>query len=57
MGGEGYALSQTVRVGQEQILAPQVLQSLKLLQMTAPELRAELQRAMGRYFSVFYPQI
>ena len=46
MGGDGYALSQSVRMGQDQVLAPQVLQSLKLLQMTAPELRAELQHAM-----------
>ena len=45
-GSGGYSLAQSMRVGQEQTLAPQVLHSLKMLQMTAPELRAELQHEM-----------
>ena len=44
MAGQGYNLSQSVRLAQT--LAPQMRQSLKMLQMTSLELRAELQHEM-----------
>ncbi len=44
MAGTGYSLSQSMRMSQT--LAPQMRQSLKMLQMTSMELRAELQHQM-----------
>lgn len=44
MGGVGFNLSQSMRLSQ--MLAPQMRQALKMLQMTSLELRAELQHAM-----------
>ena len=44
MAGTGYNLTQSMRQGQA--MAPQMRQSLKMLQMTSLELRAELQRQM-----------
>lgn len=44
MPGAGFSLTQSLK--QQQTLAPQMRQGLKLLQMTSLELRAELQHAM-----------
>jgi len=44
MPGVGFNLSQSLK--QQQTLAPQMRQGLKILQMTSLELRAELQHAM-----------
>ena len=44
MAGTGYNLAQSMRLGQT--MAPQMRQSLKMLQMTSLELRAELQHEM-----------
>ena len=44
MSGVGFNLSQSLK--QQQTLAPQMRQGLKMLQMTSLELRAELQHAM-----------
>ena len=44
MPGTGFSLAQSLK--QQQTLAPQMRQGLKMLQMTSLELRAELQHAM-----------
>jgi len=44
MTGTGYSLTQSMKLGQT--MAPQMRQSLKMLQMTSLELRAELQQQM-----------
>lgn len=44
MTGTGYSLAQSMKLGQA--MAPQMRQSLKMLQMTSMELRAELQSQM-----------
>jgi len=44
MAGTGYSLTQSMK--QSQTMAPQMRQSLKMLQMTSMELRAELQNQM-----------
>ena len=44
MTGTGYSLTQSMKLGQA--MAPQMRQSLKMLQMTSLELRAELQHQM-----------
>ena len=44
MTGTGYSLTQSMKLGQT--MAPQMRQSLKMLQMTSLELRAELQHQM-----------
>ena len=44
MAGTGYSLAQSMRLGQT--MAPQMRQSLKMLQMTSVELRTELQQQL-----------
>ena len=44
MTGTGYSLTQSMKLGQT--MAPQMRQSLKMLQMTSLALRAELQHQM-----------
>ena len=55
MPGVGFNLSQSLK--QQQTLAPQMRQGLKMLQMTSLELRAELQHEIDRYKDVPSPAI